>query len=63
MSPVIAVIGVLLLAAWACESWGRRGARRRRREDRERERDKLSHITGARPWWKEPPGDGPEGDH
>lgn len=59
MSPVIAVIGLLLAIAWALDAWAFREASRRKREARAREQAGL----GRKPWWKEPPGDPPEGDH
>ena len=45
------------------EIWVEKASHKRRERDRERESRELRHITKSRVWWKEPPEDGPEGDH
>jgi hypothetical protein len=57
MSLVVSILGMLFILAWLAELWvsGRRGRRP--------PPNNLRHITGYRPWWREPPRDGPEGDH
>jgi hypothetical protein len=57
MSIAIAIAGIALIIAWIVSY--ARGIGRQRHSRRFRER----HITGARPWWKQPPDDGPEGDY
>lgn len=57
MRLLISALGFLILLAWLIERrLGRHRARRR-------PPDNLRHITGSPHWWKEPPRDGPEGDH
>jgi hypothetical protein len=54
----------LFLAAFLIGRWNLRRAAGRREAERRAERASLGHITGGgRAWWKEPPGDGPQGDH
>jgi len=48
MKLLIAVLGLLVLAAWYVEF---QLARRRSPP-----KDNLRHITGSPAWWKEPPG-------
>jgi FtsZ-interacting cell division protein ZipA len=62
MKLAIAICGLLLAALWLAERQLQRRSRRFRERDRKREEESLRHITGARRWWREPPGDGPEGD-
>jgi hypothetical protein len=63
MKDLVVALAGLILLAWWIEVYRLSRAHNRRERDRERERDNLRHITGKRPWWKEPPGDGPEEDH
>lgn len=51
MKLVIAIVGLILTAAWIEQALTLR-ARRKRRENR---------VVAQ--WWKEPPHDGPEEDH
>ena len=63
MKLVVAIVGLLLLAAWIEQELVLR-ARKRRERARDRCLRELEHITGPIPkWWKEPPNDGPEGDY
>lgn len=49
-----------LAIVWAAWRLGTRNARKAKLEREER----MTHIVGdSRRWWKEAPGDGPEGDH
>jgi hypothetical protein len=63
MKDLLVAIAGLILLAWWIEVCRLSRAHNRREADRERERDNLRHITGGRPWWQEPPSDGPEEDH
>jgi len=60
---VIFLVVLLAFVIPLVEIWTHNASRKRRERDREVRGDNLRHITGARQWWKEPPGDGPEGDH
>jgi hypothetical protein len=60
VSALLTVLGVLLIAAFVIERLTSRHARHKRDHE---SRNNLRHITGSPPWWKDPPGDGPEGDH
>jgi hypothetical protein len=55
---IVAIIGLVLIFASAIHRWYTRSQNERREQDRD-----LSRLTGGKRWWKEPPGDGPEGDH
>jgi hypothetical protein len=59
----VAILAGLILLAFLLERWSLRRGYMRRERDRAREANNLRHITKARPWWREPPADGPEGDH
>ena len=63
MQHVVTIVAGLILLAWLIDYSSIIRAYQRRERDREREARDLSHITGARKWWKEPPNDGPDGDH
>ena len=63
MKPYVAALGLILILVWLVEVWSQKASRKRRERDRERESRELRHITKSRVWWKEPPEDGPEGDH
>jgi hypothetical protein len=56
MRAIVAIIGLVLLVFLNLLI-------KRRERDREREAKKFTYITGSRRWWREPPSDGPEGDH
>lgn len=53
MQYLAAILGVLFLIAFIIERWATRNWKRRERIERGR----------ADQWWKDPPGDGPEGDY
>lgn len=63
MKLVVAIIGLILVAAWIEQTISLRAARKRRERDRARESRELAHIVGPRKWWKDPPDDGPESDY
>ena len=59
MKLALFAIALVAIALWLVERWTRpSGVSRRRRET-----NNLRHITGREPWWKEPPGDEPDGDY
>jgi hypothetical protein len=55
MKLLAAILGFLFVAAFLAERWATQDYLRRRR------RDYGPPVT--RPWWKDPPDPGPEGDH
>jgi hypothetical protein len=59
----VAILAGLILLAFLIERFSMHRAYRRRERDQAREASNLRHITHAKPWWREPPADGPEGDH
>jgi hypothetical protein len=63
MKALAIVMGGLILVAFLTEWLNLLRVHQRRERDREREASNLSHITGTKRWWREPPSDGPEGDH
>jgi hypothetical protein len=63
MRHLVVIIGGLILTAWWIEAYRLTRAHNRRERDRERESSNLTHITGGKKWWQEPPSDGPEEDH
>jgi hypothetical protein len=63
MKLVLEILGMILTIAWIQQILSQRAARRRENR-RAYERREMAHIVGGPfKWWKEPPGDGPEGDH
>jgi hypothetical protein len=60
---LLAIIAGFLLAAFLIEWLNLLAQHHRRERDREREASNLTHITGSKRWWREPPSDGPEGDY
>lgn len=64
MTPIqilIVLLAALLLIAILIERRNLDRSRKRREFDRQRESEKLSHITHGHRWWKEPEDD--LGDH
>ena len=58
MKLFIAILGMVLMVAWAIERWYVRRTQGQRPRDRE-----LDYLGGTKRWWQEPPEDGPKGDH
>lgn len=54
-------LACLIALIWGAWRLGTRNARRAKLKDAERK--EFHHITGSRQWWKQTPGDPPEGDH
>jgi len=63
MKLAILILVLLAFVIPLVEMWVGNASRKRRERDRERNSDRMIHIAGSRKWWKDPPGDGPEGDH
>jgi len=64
MKLAILILILLAFVIPLIEMWTQNASRKRRERDRAIKPDRMTHIAGSgRKWWKDPPGDGPEGDY